>query len=74
VSYIKFKSTDSRLENETKERAKPLAGTYTAIVSTFEPGVTAPFTLKFESNRSITVDAIPPEGAGMYSRIIHGEW
>lgn len=51
-----------------------LAGTYTAIVSTFDPGSTGPFTMTVESDSPVNVEAIPAEGAGLYSRTIQSRW
>jgi calpain-7 len=51
-----------------------IAGTYTAIVSTFDSGTVAPFSIRFESDRALGIDAIPAEGAGLYSRVVHGRW
>lgn len=50
------------------------AGTYTLVVSTFEPGTTAPYQLSIESTASVTVSPIPQEGAGMYHRSAEGPW
>ncbi|WWC68846.1 uncharacterized protein I206_102782 [Kwoniella pini CBS 10737] len=50
------------------------AGTYTLIVSSFEPNDTGSYTLSFESTGPIGITPIPAEGAGMYSRIVNGAW
>lgn len=50
------------------------AGAYTVVVSAFEAGTTGPFSLSIESSLSLKVDAIAAEGAGLYSRTIHGRW
>lgn len=51
-----------------------VAGTYTIIVSTFEPGATSPYSFNVESASPLSVEAIPAEGAGRYSRTINGHW
>lgn len=51
-----------------------IAGTYTAIVSTFDPGVTSPYTLNVESALPVNIEPIPAEGAGLYSRIVQSRW
>lgn len=50
------------------------AGTYTVIVSTFEPGATAAYTLNVESSSPVSLESVPAEGAGMFSRTINGAW
>ncbi|WVW79913.1 hypothetical protein I302_101883 [Kwoniella bestiolae CBS 10118] len=49
-------------------------GTYTLVVSSFEPDHTGPFTVSFESTAPVDITPIPAEGAGMYSRIVNGAW
>ncbi|ORY29529.1 hypothetical protein BCR39DRAFT_531983 [Naematelia encephala] len=49
-------------------------GTYTMVVSTFEPRETGSYTLTVESTGPIKLEQLPPEGAGMYSRIVTGSW
>ncbi|KAF9653758.1 cysteine proteinase [Thelephora ganbajun] len=52
-----------------------LAGSYTVIVSAFEAQKhLGPFSLRAESSRRISLEAIPQEGAGMYSKVIKGSW
>jgi len=52
-----------------------LAGDYTIIVSSFEPQRHfGPFSLRVESSRRFDIRPIPPEGAGMYSKIVKGSW
>jgi hypothetical protein len=53
---------------------KVLAGTYTAIVSSFDPGVTSPYTLHLESALPTAIEPIPAEGAGLYSRTVQSRW
>ena len=51
------------------------AGSYTVIVSTFEAQKNlGPFSLRAESSRRISLEAIPQEGAGMYSKVVKGSW
>ncbi|KAH8549492.1 hypothetical protein BGW37DRAFT_501400 [Umbelopsis sp. PMI_123] len=49
-------------------------GSYTIIASTYEPGLVGDFLLTIASNAEFTVDAIPVEGAGMFRKVINGEW
>ncbi|WVQ94450.1 hypothetical protein IAU59_001529 [Kwoniella sp. CBS 9459] len=49
-------------------------GTYTLIVSAFEPGQTGPFSLAVEGTAPISIKPIPAEGAGMFSRVINDQW
>ena len=51
------------------------AGSYTVIISTFEAQKNlGPFSLRAESSRRISLEAIPQEGAGMYSTMVKGSW
>jgi len=51
------------------------AGSYTVIVSTFEAQRNlGSFSLRAESSRRISLEAIPQEGAGMYSKVVKGSW
>lgn len=51
------------------------AGSYTVIISTFEAQKNlGPFSLRAESSRRISLEAIPQEGAGMYSKMVKGSW
>lgn len=51
------------------------AGSYTVIVSTFEAQRNlGSFSLRVESSRRISLEAIPQEGAGMYSKAVKGSW
>jgi calpain-7 len=54
--------------------ASRIAGVYTAIISTFEPGKTGTFDLSLESTLPITLTTIPQEGAGMHQRLLTGAW
>ncbi|EPQ32386.1 uncharacterized protein PFL1_00582 [Pseudozyma flocculosa PF-1] len=49
-------------------------GTYTLVVSTFQPGQVGPFVLSVECSTPIRIQPIPQEGAGMYARTIRGGW
>ncbi|OCF58147.1 calpain-like protease palB/RIM13 [Kwoniella mangroviensis CBS 10435] len=49
-------------------------GTYTLVVSSFEPNHTGLYTLSFESTAPADITPIPAEGAGMYSRVVNGAW
>ncbi|TPX12124.1 uncharacterized protein E0L32_007239 [Thyridium curvatum] len=40
------------------------AGTYTAVLSTFEPGMLADYTLRIGSDEPLTVAPVPADGAG----------
>lgn len=50
------------------------AGTYTLVVSTFEPNIQTEFALRVESTSPVQVRGIPPEGAGMFFRRLSGVW
>ncbi|CAO3666907.1 unnamed protein product [Umbelopsis vinacea] len=49
-------------------------GDYTIIASTYEPGLVGDFLLTVASNTQYTIDSIPVEGAGMFRKVINGEW
>lgn len=51
-----------------------LAGNYTIIASTYEPGLVGDFQLTVCSNTQYTIDSIPAEGAGMFRKVINSEW
>ncbi|KAH7907349.1 hypothetical protein BJ138DRAFT_1160375 [Hygrophoropsis aurantiaca] len=51
-----------------------LAGNYTVILSAFDPSQLGAYTLRIESERRFDLKAIPQEGAGMYNRVVKGEW
>ncbi|EIN06603.1 hypothetical protein PUNSTDRAFT_115140 [Punctularia strigosozonata HHB-11173 SS5] len=49
-------------------------GDYTVIVSAFEPQHLGHFTLLVECSENVRLEPIPQEGAGMYSKVVRGEW
>ncbi|KAI0048831.1 cysteine proteinase [Auriscalpium vulgare] len=49
-------------------------GDYTVVVSAFEPSHQGAFRLHVESSHRLQLEAIPPEGAGMFTKIVTGEW
>ncbi|GAA5870476.1 hypothetical protein JCM16303_002018 [Sporobolomyces ruberrimus] len=49
-------------------------GTYTLVVSSFQPLHEDTFELSLHSSLPLQVTPIPPEGAGMYSRVVKGAW
>ncbi|WWD16725.1 hypothetical protein CI109_101156 [Kwoniella shandongensis] len=49
-------------------------GTYTIIVSAFDPGQTGAYSLTLESTAAVTVSQIPAEGSGMFNRMLKGTW
>ncbi|EGO00763.1 hypothetical protein SERLA73DRAFT_178686 [Serpula lacrymans var. lacrymans S7.3] len=50
------------------------AGDYTIILSAFESDHLGPFKLKVDSTNRFDLKPIPQEGAGMYNRVVRGEW
>ncbi|KAJ1722853.1 cysteine protease [Coemansia erecta] len=50
------------------------AGSYTVVVSTFEPFMFSRFKLSVELDTEFTLTPIPREGAGMRLRELHGSW
>ncbi|KAG0229724.1 calpain 7 [Mortierella sp. GBA43] len=50
------------------------AGTYTVIVSTYDPGIIGRYTLTMESQIKLALTPIPAEGAGMFKKKIEGRW
>ncbi|KAI0827990.1 hypothetical protein BC628DRAFT_1432146 [Trametes gibbosa] len=49
-------------------------GDYTLVVSAFEPRHTGKFDLRVESSDRFDATPILQEGAGMFSKVIRGEW
>ncbi|BGP36544.1 hypothetical protein JCM10449v2_000445 [Rhodotorula kratochvilovae] len=49
-------------------------GTYTLVVSSFQPRHFADFSLAIKSSLPVEVAPVPPEGAGMYARQVKGAW
>ncbi|GAA5907979.1 Rim13p [Sporobolomyces salmoneus] len=49
-------------------------GSYTLVVSSFQPRHEDTFELALQSSLPVQVTPIPPEGAGMYSRCVTGAW
>ncbi|ORE08732.1 cysteine proteinase [Rhizopus microsporus var. microsporus] len=50
------------------------SGDYTIVASTFEPDLLGKFILTVASTTQLYVEPIPLEGAGMFKKVIHGEW
>ncbi|KAI9253001.1 hypothetical protein BY458DRAFT_522456 [Sporodiniella umbellata] len=50
------------------------AGEYTVVASTFEPDLLGDFVLTAAGNTRMSIEAIPLEGAGMFKKVLHGEW
>ncbi|KZT61167.1 cysteine proteinase [Calocera cornea HHB12733] len=49
-------------------------GTYTVIVSSFEPDTLGQYKLQIECSQAFEIKPIPQEGAGMFSRRLQGRW
>ncbi|KAG0267423.1 calpain 7 [Mortierella polycephala] len=49
-------------------------GQYTVVVSTFEPGQIGKYKLTMQSHIPLSLTSIPVEGAGMFKKILRGEW
>ncbi|KAG8947214.1 cysteine protease [Tulasnella sp. 424] len=47
---------------------------YTLILSTFTPGQQSPYLISVAADGPVSLEAIPSEGAGMYSKSIKGKW
>ncbi|CDR35970.1 RHTO0S01e11254g1_1 [Rhodotorula toruloides] len=54
--------------------ARATAGSYTLVVSSFQPQHLADFSVSVKSNFIVELSPIPPEGAGMYARQAKGCW
>ncbi|KAI0034839.1 hypothetical protein K488DRAFT_44532, partial [Vararia minispora EC-137] len=55
--------------------SKDLApGTYTVVISAFEPTHLGPFSLKIASSVKTQLEPIPQEGSGMFAKPVRGEW
>ncbi|GEM06139.1 calcium-dependent cysteine-type endopeptidase [Rhodotorula toruloides] len=50
------------------------AGSYTLVISSFQPQHLADFSISVKSTFVIEISPIPPEGAGMYARQAKGCW
>ena len=50
------------------------AGDYTLVVSAFEPRHTGKFALRAECSDRFDLKPILQEGAGMFSKLVRGEW
>ena len=51
-----------------------VAGDYTLVVSAFEPRHSGKFALRAECSERFELTPIPQEGAGMFSKLVRGEW
>ncbi|GJJ78192.1 calpain-7 [Entomortierella parvispora] len=49
-------------------------GQYTVVVSTFEPNQIGKYKLTLQSHIDLPLTPIPVEGAGMFKKILKGEW
>ncbi|KAK3814530.1 MAG: hypothetical protein JOS17DRAFT_722698 [Linnemannia elongata] len=49
-------------------------GQYTVVVSTFEPNQIGKYKLTLQSHIDLSLTPIPIEGAGMFKKILRGEW
>ncbi|KAI0645166.1 hypothetical protein C8Q79DRAFT_756199 [Trametes meyenii] len=49
-------------------------GDYTLVVSAFEPRHTGRFDLRVESSDKFEITPVLQEGAGMFSKVVKGEW
>ncbi|BGP52808.1 cysteine protease [Rhodotorula sphaerocarpa] len=56
----------------TREGLDP--GTYTLVVSSYQPGHLGSFKLSIRSSMPLNVTSIPAEGAGLFSRKFEGAW
>ena len=51
-----------------------LAGDYSVVISAFEPRHLDSFSLTVSACSPFDLRPIPQEGAGMYQKIVKGEW
>lgn len=51
-----------------------IAGDYTLVVSAFDPRHIGKFFLRVESSDKFEITPILQEGAGMFSKVVRGEW
>ena len=49
-------------------------GEVTLAISAFSPTHLGEFSLRVCSSRQVEVDQIPQEGAGMFAKVMRGEW
>ncbi|KAF9400881.1 calpain 7 [Mortierella sp. AD011] len=49
-------------------------GQYTVVVSTFEPNQIGKYKLTMQSHIELSLTPIPVEGAGMFKKVLKGEW
>ncbi|KAG8984962.1 cysteine protease, partial [Tulasnella sp. 427] len=47
---------------------------YTLVLSTFTPGQQSPYYISVEADGPVSLEAIPAEGAGMFSKSVKGKW
>ena len=50
------------------------AGDYTLIISAFDSRHTGPYTVEIDSSARFTLQQIPQEGAGMFSKVLQDAW
>lgn len=50
------------------------SGEYTVVASTFEADLIGKFILTVASSIAVQAEPIPSEGAGMFKKVLHGEW
>lgn len=61
-------------EKRTHDKIDDVAGKYTIVPSTFDSGLVGSFKINLECELPIGVNPIPPEGAGMYKRVVSATW
>lgn len=71
---LRRKATESMPIVEGADPRELSAGEYTLILSTFNPGQQSPFTCIVEADLPFTLEPIPAEGAGMFSKVVKGQW